>query len=95
MPKEEQVIGPVEAGVRTTFVSWGILEPTSAWECMAINLAQILDGTSTTYTVGKTRTGQDEKVAVASINQQLLKTLEKIEITRPAPVDSGSLEDKY
>ena len=49
MSRDKQVMGQVEAGVRTTLTEWGILEPTGAWEVMAINLAQVLDGTNSDF----------------------------------------------
>lgn len=93
----DREVGQVEQGVRTTLTEWGILEPTGAWEVMAINLAQVLDGTNSTFKVSEEpKYGKDDKVAVASINRELRLTLEKIEANAPQPVsDTESLEDKY
>jgi|SRR5690242_10692768 len=90
-------VGQVEQGVRTTLTEWGILEPTGAWEVMAINLAQVLDGTNSTFKVSEEpKYGKDDKVAVASINRELRLTLEKIESQpRETAANAESLEDKY
>lgn len=91
------MIGPVEQGVRTTLTEWGILEPTSAWEMMAINLAQVLDGTSNTFKMDETpKYGKDDKGAVASINRELRLTMEHIE-NQPRKVkdDRERVEDKW
>lgn len=90
-------MGPVESGVRTTFTNWGILEPVTAYECMAINLAQILDGTSTTFKMnGEAKFNKDDKTAVASINRELRLTLEKIDADRPAARDDlDDIASKY
>lgn len=83
-------MGPVESGVRTTMTGWGILEPTGAWEVMAVNLAQILDALNTMYLEGKkapttSYQGKDDKIsAVASINRELRLTMEKVEADKPA-----------
>lgn len=76
---------------------WGILEPTGAWEVMAINLAQVLDGTNSTFKLsGDVKYGKDDKVAVASVNRELRLTLEKVEIMpRAKATDKESLENKY
>ena len=97
MARDKQVMGQVEAGVRLTLTEWGILEPIGAWEVMAINLAQVLDGTNTTFKVSDVpKYGKDDKVAVASINRELRLTLEKIESQpRETAANSESLEDKY
>jgi hypothetical protein len=89
--------GQVEQGVRTTMTEWGILEPTGAWEVMAINLAQVLDGTNSTFKMsGDAKYGKDDKVAVASVNRELRLTLEKVDAMRPTlTADKESLEDKY
>lgn len=89
--------GQVEQGVRTTLTEWGILEPTGAWEVMAINLAQVLDGTNATFKMsGDAKYGKDDKVAVASVNRELRLTLEKVEIMPRAKTTEGeSLENKY
>jgi hypothetical protein len=93
----DPLVGPVEFGVRTTFTEWGILEPTTAWEMMAINLAQILDGTNKTFKLDESpKYGKDDKVAVASINRELRLTLEKIEQTpRQTASDHEQLENKW
>ena len=90
-------MGQVEAAVRTTLTEWGILEPTGAWEVMAINLAQVLDGTNNTFKVtSEPKYGKDDKVAVASINRELRLTLEKVELMpREKATDNESLENKY
>lgn len=89
--------GQVEAGVRFTMTEWGIFEPVGAWEVMAINLAQVLDGTNATFKMsGDAKYGKDDKVAVASVNRELRLTLEKVEAMRPArTIDGESLENKY
>jgi hypothetical protein len=90
-------VGQVEQGVRTTLTEWGILEPTGAWEVMAINLAQVLDGTNATFKMsGDAKYGKDDKVAVASVNRELRLTLEKIEaMPRAKTDDKETLENKY
>ena len=89
--------GQVEQGVRTTMTEWGILEPTGAWEVMAINLAQVLDGTNSTFKMsGDSKYGKDDKVAVASVNRELRITLEKVDAMRPTQTtDNESLENKW
>lgn len=91
------MIGPVEQGVRTTLTEWGILEPSTAWEMMAVNLAQILDGTNNTFKMDESpKYGKDDKVAVASINRELRLTLEKIEATAPSVKDEqDEIANKY
>jgi len=76
---------------------WGILEPTGAWEVMAINLAQVLDGTNATFKMdGNAKYGKDDKIAVASVNRELRLTLEKVEtMPRAKATDKESLENKY
>ena len=89
--------GQVEAGVRFTLTEWGILEPVGAWEVMAINLAQVLDGTNATFKMsGDAKYGKDDKVAVASVNRELRLTMEKVEaMPRAKATDEESLENKY
>ena len=85
--------GQVEQGVRTTMTEWGILEPTGAWEIMAINLAQILDSLNMMYLekaqAPKTQyQGKDDKIgSVASINRELRLTMEKVEIQASSSKD--------
>jgi len=59
-------MGAVESGVRTTLTELGILEPTTALECLAVHLANTLDN------------AEDEK-NVAAVSRELRLTLEKIE----------------
>ena len=77
-------MGPVESGVRTTLTELGILEPTTALECLAIHLAHTLD------------TSVEEK-NVASVSRELRLTLEKIE-SRADGTNKDELDeiaDKY
>jgi len=95
-------MGPVEAGVRTTMTEWGILEPTGAWEIMAINLAQILDALNSMYLKAveapkSSYQGKDDKIsAVSSINRELRLTMEKVEADHPVTKDElDDIAGKY
>ena len=70
-------MGPVEQGLRTSLTELGILEPTTVYECLAVTLAQIMDGTSDVYQADRDKTG------ISSISRELRLTLERIEIQSP------------
>lgn len=81
---------------------WGILEPTGAWEVMAVNLAQILDNLNTMYLKAAQAPksqyqGKDDKIsAVSSINRELRLTMEKIEADHPVSHDEqDEIASKY
>ena len=96
-------MGLVESGVRTTMTEWGILEPTGAWEVMAINLAQILDNLNAMYVKAaqaapkSSYQGKDDKIsAVSSINRELRLTMEKVEADHPMIKDEqDEIASKY
>jgi hypothetical protein len=76
MSKSNGIVGPIETGVRFSFEKLGITEPTTALECLAIGLAEILDGTSATY--------KQDKAAYAALSRELRLTLDKV-AEQPAP----------
>jgi len=83
-------MGPVEQGVRTTLTELGILEPTSVYECLAVTLAQIMDGTSPVYQADKDKTG------ISSISRELRLTLERIEAQPRSKQDElDEIADRY
>lgn len=90
-------MGPVESGVRLSLVKLGILEPVTALECMAINLAQVLDGTSSVFKLeDNSKFAKDPTGSVATINRELRLTLEAI-ANQPSPTRDAVQEiaDKY
>ena len=82
-------MGPVEQGLRTSLTELGILEPTTVYECLAVTLAQIMDGTSDVYQADRDKTG------ISSISRELRLTLERIEIQSPKKDERDEIADKY
>ena len=82
-------MGPVEQGLRTSLTELGILEPTTVYECLAVTLAQIMDGTSDVYQADRDKTG------ISSISRELRLTLERIEIQSPKKDERDEIAEKY
>jgi len=95
--KPDKGMGPVESGVRLSLVKLGILEPVTALECMAINLAQVLDGTSEVFKLDdNSKFSKDPTGSVATINRELRLTLEDIaRQPSPKPDTVQSISDRF